>query len=144
MNIKVRLYRGSGLISSLIKFQTRSDYSHACFVIDDFIFESKEFIGVQKVKVNNSGDYDEFNLEISQQQKKDLLTFLYAQLGKPYDYTMVIRFVTRQQEQRASSGRWYCSELIVAALNKVGLRLLERIEPWAVSPAILGISPLLK
>jgi hypothetical protein len=37
--------------------------------------------------------------------------FLTAQLGKPHDYTMVARFITRRQESRRTSGKWFCSEL---------------------------------
>lgn len=144
MNTKVRLYKGSGFISSLIKFQTRSEYSHACFVIDDFIYEAKEFIGVRKIKDDKSGNYDEFSLDITKEQKKVLLEFLMAQLGKGYDYTMVARFITRQQEQRASSGVWFCSELVTAGLNKIKLPPLLRINPWAVSPALLALSLILK
>jgi len=53
---------------------------------------------------------------------------------------MVIRFITRQQETRKSSNKWFCSELIYASLLKAGIVVLERIEPWEVSPVLLSYS----
>lgn len=70
--------------------------------------------------------------------------FLLDELDKSYDYGSVLRFVSREQAARRDSGKWFCSELVFAALQKGGLNLLSRIEPWAVSPGLLAYSPYLK
>jgi len=71
------------------------------------------------------------------------LKFAMAQVGKAYDFTSVLRFISRRQERRTDSGKWFCSELVFAALQKGGVNVLERIQPWAVSPGMLACSPLL-
>ncbi len=55
-------------------------------------------------------------------------------MGKKYDYTMVARFVTREQEDRDSNGKWFCSELVCATSRKGGIDLLARTGAWEGSP----------
>jgi uncharacterized protein YycO len=81
---------------------------------------------------------------LTETQEEDVAWFLFQQLGKPYDWTMVARFVTRRDESRASSGKWFCSELVYAAFKQAGVPLLRATEPWEVSPGLLAKSPLLR
>lgn len=60
--------------------------------------------------------------------------FAAAQVGKPYDLTMVLRFLSRRQESRKSRGKWFCSELAFAAIAKGGVALFQGTEPWEVAP----------
>jgi uncharacterized protein YycO len=69
--------------------------------------------------------------------------FARGQLGKPYDWTMVLRFISRRQESRKSRGKWFCSELVYASFQKAGVDLLRDTDPWEVSPGLLARSPLL-
>lgn len=142
--MKIGLYRHSGLLSWLIKFQTRSEYSHAALLFSDNVLIEATRPKVRKV-VNPAPDpkCDWFDLSITDAAEAQVRAFSEAQIGKGYDYTMVIRFVTRLQETRRSTGKWFCSELVFAAIQKAGVNLLERIEPWAVSPELLSLSPLL-
>jgi hypothetical protein len=68
------------------------------------------------------------------------LEFLKPQIGKGYDKTMVVRFLTRFQESRKSKGKWFCSELAFAAVREGGVELFARTEPWEVSPGMLNRS----
>jgi hypothetical protein len=113
------------------------------------LIEAREFQGVRRVswkEVMASGErVDLFRVKgLTAEAEKVVLEFLWEQMGKPYDYTMVARFISRRQEERESSGKWFCSELVFAALAKAGVKLLERIEPWAVSPGVLALSPRLE
>lgn len=147
----IALHKGRGLISRLIGWQTRSAYTHASIVLDSGeVIEAREFQGVRLLPhLPSDEDIDVFEVTgvtatASADQRRVITAWLMSQLGKPYDYTMVARFVSRRQESRKSSGKWFCSELVFAALQKAGVNLLARCEPWEVSPALLSKSPLLK
>jgi len=145
--MRIGLYKGRSLISRLIRWQTRSTYSHASLILPDntvieawtggvrwqrihdghtkgTVVDVFEPIGVFTAGIFNS-------LAVEQ--------FARSQIGKGYDYLSVARFVTRTRGDRQA--RWFCSELVFQAYLAGGLRLLERIEPWAVSPALLRLSP---
>jgi len=150
--MKILLCRGKGgLIAKAIQWQTRSPYSHAS-ILDQagYVYEAAAR-GVVKVDtkgwtwedaVKHWGEIEVLDVPVSQGQHADILAFLEAQLGKGYDYTMVLRFITRKQESRASTGKWFCSELVFAAFHHAGLDLLRRTEPWEVSPGLLSRTPL--
>lgn len=147
-NVFLCLHRGSSLVSKLICWQTRSEYSHASIVTPDGAhYEAREGKGVLRHEkftlTNKSERVDTFSVTLTRTQLDDMLAFLDAQVGKGYDWTMVARFVTRRQESRASSDRWFCSELAFAAFQQAGVTLLRATEPWEVSPGMLARSPLL-
>lgn len=52
------------------------------------------------------------------------------ELGAPYDYAGVIRFLVPLIHQ--DPNRWFCSEICCAALQQVGL--FADVEAWRVSP----------
>jgi uncharacterized protein YycO len=143
----IALHKGKGFIGRVIKWQTRSVYSHASLVFDELggaVVESREFKGVRWLAaLEPSKDVDLFRVELKREQYLAIRNFAFGQLGKPYDYTMVLRFISRRQASRAQSGKWFCSELVFAAFKEAGINLLERVEPWAVSPGLLALSPLL-
>src|SRR5690606_21875536 len=84
------------------------------------------------------------NIPLGADEVLRLRGFLEKQTGKSYDYRMVFRFITRLQETRKSRGKWFCSELVFAALQQCGIDLLSRTEPWEVSPGLLARSPYLQ
>ena len=174
-----------GLVGRLIRWQTRSEYSHAALVFDRtavseidgtaqlfkeqeaalsslyhtlthrfLTIEAREFRGVRMtegVVKAAAGAVDLFSVNSPQGAQRSteealgkVWFFAKEQIDKGYDYTMVARFVSRRQEQRSSSDKWFCSELVFAALQKAGIDLLRDVEPWAVSPGLLAKSPLLK
>jgi uncharacterized protein YycO len=142
----VRLYRGKSIISKLIKWQTRGEFTHAAIIIGGELYEAKEFKGVQTRSTTEpkDTDYEDFIVEASALQEDQALEFVKRQLGKPYDYTMVIRFITHQsQETRKSSGVWFCSEFVLATLLKIGIKALNA-DPCMVNPEVLSWSPILK
>ncbi|MBX3751391.1 MAG: hypothetical protein KF897_15035 [Opitutaceae bacterium] len=145
--VTVALFQGPGLVSRLIRWQTRSAYSHAAIVLPSgAVIESREGIGVRQLphlEPKNGEQIDFFAVEVTEEQLAKITAFLHRQLNKGYDWTMVARFITRRQESRASRGRWFCSELVFAAFLHAGVILLRGTEPWEVSPGLLARSPLL-
>lgn len=146
--ITIALFRGPGIVSRLIRWQTRSAYSHAAIVMPcGNVIESREGKGVRqltKLEPTAKERIDLFTVEVTETQLQDIAWFLNEQLGKKYDWTMVARFVTRRQESRSSSEKWFCSELVFAAFQQAGIDLLRATEPWEVSPGLLARSPLLQ
>lgn len=140
----VRLYRGTSLISNLIKWQTRGDYSHSAIIVANTLYEAKEFKGtVKRMAYDDSDkvDYEDFIVETTREQRDKLVEFLEKQLGKGYDYWAAFAFITRSKADRKATNQWICSELSFAAIKDIGIELLGRIESWAVSPVILSYSP---
>lgn len=145
--VTVALFQGPGLVSRLIRWQTRSAYSHAAIVLPNAaVFESREGIGVRqlpRLDPKNGEQIDYFAVEVTETQLAEMTEFLKRQLGKRYDWTMVARFITRRQESRSTSDKWFCSELVFAAFKVAGVILLRDTDPWEVSPGLLARSILL-
>jgi uncharacterized protein YycO len=144
--LRIGLHRADGWVSKAIKWQTRSDYSHASLVLpDNTVLESMQGRGVVKYRsVQGCAEVvDLFSVTALARVHNDALQFALEQLGKPYDYTMVARFISRRPANRAESGKWFCSELVFAAFAHAGLLLLRDTQAWEVSPELLSKSPYL-
>jgi hypothetical protein len=55
----------------------------------------------------------------------------------------LIRWQTRSHYAQ-DDDTWFCSELVYAAFQKAGIKLLNVDEAWKVSPALLAMSPYLR
>jgi uncharacterized protein YycO len=127
-------------------------YSHVSIWLNDGrVFESREFKGVRSIKADDRSNWmRDQNIDVFEipnwllKNYEEAVKWLEKQEGKDYDYTSVFRFISRRQASRTSSGKWFCSELAFAFIQQCGLNLLERIEPWAVDPNKLILSPFLK
>jgi uncharacterized protein YycO len=143
----IRLHSSSGLFGSLIRWQTRSRYSHASIEFpNEIVIEAREGCGVHSLLAPRPSDdetVDRFLVHASEYQVERVRAFCLDQLGKPYDWTMVLRFISRRQESRKSRGQWFCSELVFAACLQAGIVLLRDTQPWEVSPGLLARSPFL-
>jgi uncharacterized protein YycO len=71
----------------------------------------------------------------------ETVRFLEGEIGCGYDYRSIFRFLTRTKA--GSKNRWFCSELVFAAIDRSRFRLLQRVSEWAVAPGHLRLSPLL-
>lgn len=146
MGLRIGLHRTGGWMSRLIKWQTRSEYSHASLVLpDDTVLEALQGKGVIHGRSIRSvkEQVDLFEVACGVPVTEAALTFAKAQIGKGYDWTMVIRFLTRQPESRKQSKKWFCSELVYASFAEAGWPLLRDTAPWEVSPELLSKSPYL-
>ena len=146
MTLRIGLHRSGGLVSRLIKWQTRSEYSHASLVLpDDTVLESIQGKGVvMGRKVYDAKErVDLFTVIASPSEQAEALAFAKDQVGKGYDYTMVARFLSRRSASRSATGKWFCSELVFAAFKESGVTLLRDTEAWEVSPELLSKSPYL-
>lgn len=144
------LFKGQSAISKLIEWQTRGKYSHAAILIDDTLYEAWQGwgVGVRKKEkwyfsAGNSVT-SLFQFQHMQKHEQRLQDFLEAQLGKKYDYLAVLRFITRTHVLPNEKNRWFCSELVAAAMDSVGLPLFHNTKPWEVSPDLIKRSLILE
>lgn len=146
-------YGAASPISAAIRWQTRSQYSHVAILLPPGIhpditvptvIEAREFRGVIRRPLDEADQraaaYVAYYPDILARRATD---WLFDQVDKPYDYTMVLRFLTRRQETRRSTGKWFCSELAFAYAAKLGIAPLSETQPWEASPGLLARSPLL-
>lgn len=133
------------LPSKLIRWFTRSKWSHAAIQLSDGIVYEAWKGRVRKQRSFREDHtpgtkVDFFEIEIVGQ--KACLVYLEKARGQRYDWMSIIRFVTRAGSLD-NPEICICSELVFSALMAGGVCPLARILPHHVSPQLLGISPYL-
>lgn len=143
------LVQGTSLVSKLIQWQTRSHWSHAALLFsDDTVMEAREFIGVRKLSFeawlteNSNTPYEVFTVVTTEEQEVIMRAWAEKQVGKPYDYVGVLRFVTRKNYEQQPDDAWWCSEYVFQDFLECGKELFDRTEAWEVPPHWLARSPL--
>lgn len=143
--VRVALFRGRGILSALIRWQTWSNYSHAALVLPDgSIVEAwHRGPGVRKKQLTDMNGVEIYRVKGLTKQQSDIAAeFAVDQLGQKYDYFGVFRFLNRRTV--SDNGKWFCSELVYAAFKEAGVHLLSKdTDPSRVSPGLLSRSPLL-
>jgi hypothetical protein len=210
--MRIALYQGKSLISRAIRWQTRSQYSHAAFLLDDgslieawqpCVREITPFPNLNRLaaskrsedgiadslscrnpmkadpvrsNVNSEAvespsnadailspiphsalriphlaalsrqhtpgttvDIFKFVIPLTPDENRQLEYLARRDVGTPYDYRAIVRFLTRQRD--GSSRRLFCSEQVFARCQQIGRPLLNRTEPWRVPPDWLARSP---
>lgn len=145
----IALYRGKSVVSRLIRWRTWSDYSHAAWLcLDGTVLDAWQKGGVRHVanisvghKPNTPVEF--FSVDITPAERIRIEKFLRDQVGKKYDFHGVLKFISRRKTTHDQQRKWFCSELVSAAFNRIGHPLLARIRDEQVSPGLLAISPLL-
>lgn len=147
MNIKgpaILLFRGRGVISTLIRWQTRGPYSHAAFLLPDGrVLESWQGKGVRlRAPLTDWEGADAYYIPgMTDEQWEIAIDYALDQIGKKYDYWAIIRFISRHNMPK--NDNWFCSELVFDSLSEAKVPLLHRIAGWAVSPGLLSFSPMI-
>lgn len=165
--IQIAQYRGVSPVSKLIEWHCRSPYSHTALLFTEdlvvsgptvttlrsgnvieawqtggvVLSESLSSIHTDKTQV----DLFSFKDPLSASEASTIAAFALAQLGKPYDFVDIERFITREAPPASSIGqKWFCSELTFSACKEAGRLLLEQTEAWEVPPDWVRRSPLLQ
>lgn len=153
--ISFALYRNvPSLISSLIRWQTRSVYSHVAIVAGGSTYEalSRGFVRASSLGENHDAgvivDILEYKQKLAPTEEIRALQCLDSMVGAKYDFEMVLAgFPFRYRfEPRRAARKIFCSEaaLIVSAAMGPDRILLERVHPSEVSPEDINTSALLK
>lgn len=143
---RVLLFTGGDPIAALVKWQSRSHYSHAALLIPgtNTVIESYPFVGVRKRQLT-AKDWERIHVYevpgMTGRMWSGAIAWAESQLGRGYDWRNVFRFITRIPGRE--NHRWFCSELVFMALQKAYLRVLNMTAEY-VNPGHLGASPYLR
>lgn len=144
--MRILFYRGRGVWSAFIRHFTRAENTHVSIMFDDgVVFEAWPGAGVQKTLLSDWEGVTAYRLivPVDLDGMRKFCEALAAE--KPgYDYAGVLGFVFGMKQRAGRwTNRWFCSEFVFAAVAAGGVSLLDRTEPWEVSPAMLEKSSLL-
>jgi uncharacterized protein YycO len=166
--MKVALYQGTSTLSRTIRFITRSPYSHAAFVFDEQtsqVARHVHFRGAYPFSYIDDGSVVEawssgvrnvssisvchdpctmvhlfdFDPLLTPEEEKWMLLALSSEIGWPYDWKGVFRFITRRPGNLDRA--WFCSELVFHVSSAAGRRLLNNTQAWEVPPDWLARVP---
>ena len=104
---------GNVLSYRLLKYQHNNPFYR---VLDDS--------QAKKIKIN-----------LNQENEMKIASFLLSQCGKPYDYNAAVCYFVPLRNSRPEYEQYYCSELMVCALQQC--RLLLDVNPSGVTPNYL-------
>ena len=141
--VRVLAYRGHGLASAAIRWQTRSPYAHVALRFGDTILEAWPGVGVRQRDVEpGDSEADVFFRDVPEHVYARMLEWALSHVGDRYDRRGVLRFISRRQCE--ADDDWFCSEFAFADFLAGGIRLQERMRAWQASPLLIVISPLLE
>ena len=138
--IKIRFASNKTLVSKIVRFFTRSEYSHV-----DYIFDTGEaYSSLPHTGVNYNTDSNDVEVmcEVEVESKKLVENFLLSQQGKPYDLTAIFGFIFSRDWQEKD--QWFCSELIAAAIQNGSSKPLYNTRLNRITPRDLFIHPSVK
>ena len=135
------LFRGTGVISAAIRWQTRSPYSHAALRdCDGTILESWMKGGTRRTTLKSTDNIDEFRVDgMTPEHWFKTLQWAASHIGHPYDFRGVFRFLNRVSKDDPNS--YFCSEYVYDAIAYGFRPLLNNILGYQVSPHHLTLSP---
>ena len=143
---RVLLFTGGDPIASIVKWQSRSHYSHAALLIPgtNRVIESYPFYGVRERELRVK-DWERIHAYevpgMTPRMWDAACAFAENQIGSSYDWRSVLKFVTRTPAKE--NGKWFCSELVFKALEVSYLRPLQMKAEY-VNPGHLPASPYLR
>jgi uncharacterized protein YycO len=154
--VLIQMHKGTSLFSRLIRWFSRSTYSHVSVWFVDLtdphggtVIESIEPNGVREVPADwyraARGDgritLYAYRHPMNTWEQHAMAACMRKEIGAAYDWAGVFRFVTRRRH--AHDDRWFCSEIAAHASAAAGRPLFEQTEPWEVQPGDIPRSPVL-
>lgn len=136
--IKVWLVASSDWAGRLIRLATFSRWNHAAIEIDGKVYESLVFGGVRTISAAGyAGRWKRAeSVQVSLPNKQAATDLLTGKIGKPYDWAAL--FALPFREDWHDPDKWFCSELVAAALERGGKPL--RIKSHRVTPRDLWLA----
>jgi hypothetical protein len=142
MQIQVAFFKaGDSIPDKLIKFWTKSQYSHVEILIEGFSYDANTKLGLRKY-ARDSYDLEQWDVisldvEISLENLGKIERFIKNQIGLKYDWRGIFlsQFVNIGLD---SDNKWFCSEFVTKILQ---LFLIEETldeKPNKISPEKLS------
>ena len=131
--IHLAFYKGNGnLFDRIVRFWTRSRYSHVEIVIGDFWYTSSPRDGgvvSRRMKGFDSRNWDFVRISTIPGNKIHIADLFFEQKGKRYDWLGIFLsqiFPLGVQNPK----RWFCSEICAYVLDRSGANHLEKDYSW--------------
>ena len=133
-SLKLFVYSGRSIVSKVIKLVTGSQYSHVAVCVGTIgeipitIEAWKGFVrlGDPRPVHRNNTKYFEYTFTIPLHQQNQIFEFLSKQVNKRYDFLAMLYFLLTWRfgkkekfKEVEHKDKWFCSELIAAAVNTV-------------------------
>jgi hypothetical protein len=124
--IQVRFVRGTLWDAKLIEWQTRAWCSHCEAILPNERTLGAMLQGGVKIRPFTDRNYrdvvrwEDWHIPCESYQCVNFYAFLCDQEGKPYDWRAIVSFAMGGRDWR-NPNAWFCSELMVAALQQAGL-----------------------
>jgi uncharacterized protein YycO len=119
--------RGRSWISEVIRWQTRCWASHAALYVGDGKVLEAWTSGVREHTMSAWDNVVAYtNPFMKPEDWKNVEALIRGQLGKPYDFKAVLRFLAWQRDSDSDNGKWFCFELVAWALQEAGFQIGRR------------------
>ena len=123
MNLEWRCVGDDDLVGNAIKFVSRGIVTHVEFITDNGAntIGARANGGVQVRPINYKKFSKEFRFlaACTDEQYQAAMSFLKAQIGKPYDFVDIAAIAANRDWHDPS--RWICSELWAATMEQAGI-----------------------
>ena len=156
MRVKVHLFRGTGIIGWLIRWQTWGKYAHVAIEMDDVLYEAYEG-PFPKGSVTATDLSDEWpsnrqkpsltlipEEELTSTELTSMKNFLEEAVGKKYDYWSILSFLSRGKERSWTTDKYFCSELVCSVFKWINKPLFRKVSCRKISPSDITYSLRLK
>jgi len=130
--MKLALYKGEGdWTDKVIRWWTRSEYSHCEIVIDDVWYSASPREGNVRAKEiePQEGNWDYVEIVCSPEQEQIVLGTFEANMGSGYDYMGIVLSQVLPIGIQMSY-RWFCSEICAQALMYANLMTRTKRAQW--------------
>ena len=124
-------------VSSLIKWWTKSDFSHCEIIIDNYWISSGPRGGAYIQKLRPLTDkYIYVNVSVQQDKIHEALYFAFCQIGTKYDWLGI--FFTQFIKMNAQNeDKWFCSEICTSLLQIMNNKQVQNLKSVDQSPGDL-------
>jgi hypothetical protein len=160
----ILMFKGEGLLSSIIKWKTKSVYSHAGLAVwwnDRLMVLEAVGKGVEARPISYTlkhyhGSIDYFRPKedsgINDDDRSKMIVYAQEQLGKEYAKKHLVKFFfkllfNRKLSKKDESGpvsKFFCSQYVSAVYQKAGFDLKINLSDKFTSPEEIASSPLLE
>jgi hypothetical protein len=137
--MKVHFCKSNNLGGFIIRLFTFSRWNHVALEIDGIVWEATARRGVAPLYADRYEEYwdNVETIEISDTGKYNARDFLRCQFDKKYDWMAIFALPFRTDWQKED--RWFCSELVAAALLRGGHKSFRK-ENHRITPDNLWVA----
>lgn len=146
--LEILLYRGNSLISKVIRWVTKSPFTHSAVTLDDY--HLIEINWYYRLKIRHlkyrTGDYEVYVVKgITEEQKRKVKEFLLTHLGTKYDHIQSITHGLNEQTNGLvpiinDLTKYNCTEVLDLAFAYAGIDFLPSEINGEVLPGELSKS----